>query len=178
LIEEGDAFAAFPYVKNADREKTFLFSDPVASTTGKLFYYKPNFKSKTTTFAKYEDLKPFNIGGVIGYWYVDVFKKANLKTDYAPKEEVTLTKLVEGRVDLIVLDEVQGWTLIKQLYPDKVDQFGVFTKNLNEDPLFLMVSKKYPNSKAVLEKFNKGLKSAKDKGLIAAIKKKFGVAGK
>jgi polar amino acid transport system substrate-binding protein len=33
-----------------------------------------------------EDLRPYKLGGVIGYFYEDLFNKAGLEVDYVPKK--------------------------------------------------------------------------------------------
>lgn len=173
-IANGTAFATFPYIATDERKKSFDFSDEVANSTGRFFYLKTVFKDKID-WSTYADIKKYKIGGTLGYWYEKPFKEAGLTVDYAPTDEQGVKKLYEKRFDLLASDELVGWELIKKIYPKDLDKFETITKPLSVDPLRLMISKTYPNSKEITEKFNVALKSIKDKGIYGKILKKYNV---
>jgi polar amino acid transport system substrate-binding protein len=72
------------------------------------------------------------------------------------------------------LDEVQGWDIIK-LTSENAKQFDTLDKPLNESKLHIMVSKKYPNAKAIMDKFNLGLRQFKQQPEYFAILERFGL---
>lgn len=172
--KDGENFAAFPYIRTEEREKTFAFSDEVSFTQGLLFYRKDKI-TKEITYEKFDDLAAYTIGGTLGYWYEKPFKEAKLKVEFVAKDELNFLKLHQGKVDLVASDWLVGWGLIKKLYPNDVAKFDTVKKPLNRDGLRLMVSKKYPNSEEILKQFNASLKSIKDKGTYKAILDKFGL---
>lgn len=160
-VEAGIAWAAFPYVENEDRLKTFIFSDEVIEVGSKFFYYGD--KMKTVTWKKLSDLKPYTLGGVMGYWYEAEFKKQGLTIDYSVKEISGLKKLKAGRIDLFPSDELVAWTLIKQEFSGIQSRFGTIDNNINATSLRLMVNKSTPESKQLLNEFNTALKIIKKK---------------
>ncbi len=170
-ITKGRVWAAFPYAMNKKRVKQFIFSDPVILSRTIFFFYQ-NEKLKQFSWNKLEDLKPYRIGGVRGYFYENRFKDAGLKTDYAPNEKLSLRKLRAGRVDIVPLNEHVGWNLINRLFPNSVANFGTLEKELTTNTLHLMISKTYPDSQELTDKFNIALKTIKDKGIYSQILKK------
>lgn len=174
LLETGGVFAIFPYVKTEEREKNFLFTDVVTHSTGKFFYLKSKFPSGIK-YTDLKDLKKYTIGGTLGYWYEDLFKKNNLNVEYVSEDLLNIKKLEQGRIDLIVADELMGWRLIQSTFKNKQNEFATLEKPLNQSDFFMMVSKKYPNSNSILKKINDGLAIIKKNGVYKKILKKYGI---
>ncbi len=174
-VKKGKVWATFPYGYTKERAKDFLFSDVLLETSTKFFYYKKHTKKKIE-WKTLSDLKPYRIGGVLGYYYEADFKKAGLSVDYAPSEILSLKKAIRGRIALVPLDEAVGWSLIKKNFPDKSADFGVIDKAHDTSGNFLMVSKDYPDSKKLLQKFNTALKTIKQNGEMEVILKKYNMS--
>ena len=66
--------------------------------------------------------------------------------------------------------------MIKETYPEQVTTFVVAQKPESTDAFRIMVSRKYPNSKELLNKFNEGLKTIKNNGIFHNILKQYDVA--
>ncbi len=171
-VKKGKIWATFPYGINNERAKVFLFSDVLLVTSTKFFYYKKHTKNKIE-WNSLSDLKPYKIGGVLGYYYEADFKKAEFSVDYAPSEILSIKKLVLGRVAIVPLDEAVGWSLIKKNFPDELVNFGVVEKAHDTSGNFLMVSKSYPDTKKLLKTFNAALKTIKKNGVMKEILKKY-----
>ncbi|MCG8572735.1 MAG: transporter substrate-binding domain-containing protein [Spirochaetes bacterium] len=171
-VRKGNAFACFPYLKNEERLKVYDYSEPLLSSTGKFFYLRSNIK-KEVKWASLADFKSFTMGGVGGYWYLSEFEKAGLKIDLASSDESNISKLYNKRIDFALTDELVGWDIIKKQFPNAINQFATLDKPFNENYLHLMVSRKYPNSKKLMEQFNKAFASIKSKGIYARILKKY-----
>ena len=92
-----------------------------------------------------------------------------------PFHTLDAQKLYLGRVDLAASEELVGWALIKKLYPQEVDQFATVDKPLNEDPLRLLVSRTYPSSAELIQKFNAALKVINENGIMQQILIKYGL---
>jgi polar amino acid transport system substrate-binding protein len=173
-VKAGNVFAAFPYIETEDRLKEYDFSDPVFVSTGK-FFYMPKKQKSEIAYDNLEDLQSYHVGGVLGYWYETPFKEAGLQTEYVSSDEMNIQKLYLGRVDLAASEELVGWALIKKLYPQEMDQFATVAKPLNEDPLRLLVSRKYPAAAELVKKFNAALKIINDNGIMQQILTKYGL---
>ncbi len=172
VVQKGDFFAAIPYSKSEEREKIFDFSDIGHVTEELLFYYAPQNDLSSFNYTSYSDLKPYKIAGMLGYYYVEAMKKAGLKLDNTPNEIAAFKKLISGRVDLIPIDKTTGMTLIKENFPKELANIKTVKNPLGASYSLLMISRKYPDAKALTEKFNMGLKKIQENGTYDAILKK------
>lgn len=171
MVKDGNAWAAFPYTPNDERKETFAFSDVVATSRSVFFFVDE--KLKNTSWEKLEDLKPYDIGGVGGYFYEEAFENAGLDVDYASKEIVGFKKLLRGRLDFFPVNELVGWELVKDNFPNKVDELDTLDKPLSTSPLSLMVLKSDQESIQLLKKFDAALQKIKDKGIYKNILDKY-----
>lgn len=167
-VKHGDGYATFPYLVTEERKQSFDFSDPIFRTTQRFFYVKSSITSEVT-WERYEDLKPYKIGGTLGYWYQPVFEAAGLKVDYCAKEELGIQKLYYGRFELFAADEASAWEIINKLYPDETGTFGMVEQVMKVDDLRLMVSRVYPDAASITAQFNAALQRIKENGTYAAI---------
>jgi len=147
-------WAAYPYSFTEERASEVAFSDDVAFSTTKFFYCAKSEQKPTFIYNKLTDLRQYKLGGVIGYYYEEQFKKAELNVDYVAKEQMALEKLFLGRTQLLPLNEMVGWGLIKNTFPDNVNMFGSLDKPLDRQSLKLIVNKKNEKSMALLKTFN------------------------
>jgi len=77
------------------------------------------------------------------------------------------------RIDILPVDELVGWSLIKKYYPKEIEKFATIEKKLNENDLHLMISKKYPNSIEIKEKIDKAIKELVADGTFRKIINKY-----
>ncbi len=174
MIRKGDAFAQFPNARTETRAKNSDFSEPFFYTRTVFFYSRGRMKKPS--YVTLEDLRPYKIGGVIGYGYMPNFKKAGLNVYGIIKDIQLVQMLYLGRLDLAPLDEYGGWLEINKLYPNEVDQFGILDKPLYstlESASHLMISRKYPGNERLRNQFNLALQRTKEKGIYQAVLRKF-----
>ena len=124
-------------------------------------------------YNKLTELKQYRIGASRKYWYVPIFYKEGLKLDFVSSETVNLKKLFIERIDLFPEEEIAGWYLIRELFPKEINQFAVTKTILRRAPMYLVVSKKYPNSATLVKKFNEGLIIIKKNGIYDKIVSKY-----
>ena len=165
-VKKGRLWAAFPYSYTQERAEEVMYSDALSCSKTVFFYYEKETDKKQIQFNRLEDLKKYKIGGVSGYFYQKPFQAAGLEVDYVNKEISGLEKLKLGRIDLMPLNELVGRHLIENHFPDDAHKFKTLPKPLSIEPLHLIVSKTYPNSKELLERFNTVLKRYSEKGLV------------
>lgn len=154
--EAGKIWAIFPYTSTRERAEVFDFSDTIAYSTTKFFYYGPD---KGYAYDTLEDLKKYKVGGVSGYFYTESFADAGIDVSYAPDEKSAFKMLRMGRTDILALNNMVGWHIIRMNFPDEADKFHTLDKPLSNNPLRLMVSRSYPGSKELLEQFNSALQT-------------------
>lgn len=145
---------------NEERAQDFLYSDTVADLGTSLFHQK----GKTIEWAEAADLKGYRIGGVVGYAYgvEDLEKSGVLKIDRIGKDIGNYKKLAAGRLDIVLEDTEVGHETINKL--GMTDQLTAHPKTLKSREYSVIISKKAPNAKQLIEAFNKGLKKLKSDG--------------
>ena len=175
-VEQLQAWGAFPYARTTAREEKYSFSDKLYSIQVKFFYCSPDGKNKDIPYADLQDLKPYRIGGVKGYFYIEDLKKAGLQLELVANEEQNPKKLAAGRVDFIIMNETVGWHLIKKCFPpEEVKNFGTLEKPYTVSNSCLMTSKSYPKTQELLTRFNAALNKVKETGVYQRIIEKHGV---
>jgi polar amino acid transport system substrate-binding protein len=167
LAQTGEWDGTAVWLRSPEREQEFYISDPVVQSTYVFFHLKKrNFSWKTL-----EDLKDYRIGGTFGYDYGEAFQKAEkekrIRVERASRDELNLAKLLHERIDIFPLDINVGYTLLVNEYPPEVvSTVTVHPLALRDDPLHLLLSRKVPENKTRMEKFNSGLKKLYESGKI------------
>jgi polar amino acid transport system substrate-binding protein len=162
-VKTGKTFAAFPYSVTEQRRAFARFSTPVSSSTTVLFY-NSNLHKKPIVYDKLEELRPYSIIGVRGYFYSERFEKKGLRVDYVSDEGKALGLILIERYDLLPLNNYVGFNLIKEKFPQQRNHFSVCDKPLSDDTLHLMVSRRHPDARALLAAFNDALARLKQQG--------------
>ena len=170
-VKYGKTFGAFPYSRNESREAFALFSNPLARART-VFFYNPG-KLKSFDYTDLNQLKNLLVGGVRGYYYEPRFTRADLPVDYSENEDDAFKKLFYNRVDVVPLDELVGWEIVRRLFPGRADMFATSRTALDESELRLMVSKKHPGADELLERFNEGLETIMANGVYESILEKY-----
>lgn len=176
---QGTAFAAFPYAFTPERAKDFDFSDPLYISQSRIFY-NTQIHPDGIPFETLEDLRGYTVGGLLGGWYEPIFAEVGLKTEYTDSIQANIDKLALGRIDVFVEEANAGWFTIRELYPDKVDQFATVAKPVEapgfESDLRLLVSRTYPHSAELLAQFNTGLAAIRANGKYKEILEQYQIA--
>jgi polar amino acid transport system substrate-binding protein len=174
-VDSLQAWGAIPYVRTAEREQRFIFSDPLYAKQTLLFYYGGN-SVRPHSFKTLSELKPYRMGGVKGYYYELMFAEAGLKMELSSSEEQSFHMLRAGRVDLVPALEMVGWNLVrKQFPPEDAARFAVLEQPLQVGTNHLMSSRHYPGGQLLLERFNQSLAKLRGNGVYQRIADSYGL---
>jgi len=149
--------------RTADRAEHLLFSDSYF-TNHLVLVARRDRHFKCTSL---DDLKGLTVGVGRGYDYSDAFMKAdNFIKEPALTAEQNLKKLSSGRIDLAVEDACIARYVMKQPAPgfDLDHDLEILSPALFEIPLYFGVGNKTPNSREIVDSFNRGLSSMKQDG--------------
>lgn len=179
-VEGGDSFATFPYQKTPERESRFMFSEVLVNSSNLIMAHKGNSKTATFEYNKPENLKGYSVGIVVGSDAVkNPLMQAGARAEEAPSDEVNLKKLEADRVDFVIDDMAVLSMAVKAAYganPEKMAEFRSLKQPFGVVTGYrLMVSRKYPNAKVLLERFDAGLAKIQANGTYKAILKKYGM---
>jgi polar amino acid transport system substrate-binding protein len=158
---------------NADRQKDFLISLPVYRSKTMLFFNR----NRPLDWQQLSDLKGKNIGVTNGYSYGEnlnsLINDRTLFADQANTDAQNFAKLLANRIDAFPCEEIIGMHIIRsQLDAEALQQINISAKPVHEEPMYLLISRRYPNAEQLMRLFNAGLAQMKRSGELDAILKK------
>ena len=165
LAREGTWDGGAVFWDTEERRKHFFFTDAVVPSIVVFFHLT------TTEFDwdTYEDLSDVRIGATLEYSYGKDFDAAEvagtIKTDRAPDDESGLRKLLKGRIDVFPGEVMVTYDQIRDIFSE--EQAALFTyhpKPINDQPLYLLLSKKISGNEQMRDRFNEGLRLLKESG--------------
>jgi len=185
----GKVDGLFPIYRESGRESDFVFSDPIAESPLGLFKTSPmpgktplSASSKPAEDIEYsadprvdreaalEGLTDYTFGIVRGYANPAVIQSEKFEVIKAVNDRENMENLMEGRVDLAVMDRRVGLFLITQHHLWRKDQVAFMEPPLSVRPLFLALSKKRTDAEKLVEAFNRGVDSLEADGILKRIK--------
>lgn len=169
--KNGKFAGTYPYLKNADREKDFLYSSVVVKLVERAFIKAGN---KKLDFNNLSSLKGSTICLPLGWApsskIAEMVKSGDIKKS-SPKDVSTCVKMVASdRADYFISDEIQGAAALKT---GGVPAGTVVASDvvLADNSLYLIASKSLPGSKDLLASFDKGLETIRKNGVYAKVVK-------
>lgn len=165
LAQKGKFNGSVVWWKTAEREKDFIYSDPVLDVQYVFFHLKSTpFDWKTL-----DDLKGIEIGATTGYNYGDLFQNAEkageILVQRVPKDELNFKKLLKGKIKIFPVDVEVGYTMLQNSYPpETVRNVTHHPTPIRSDPHHLILSNRIEKNKELVLLFNKGLKRLKESG--------------
>ena len=158
--------------KTQERETFLEFNDAYLHNDIKFI------KAKGTPFeyAGLDSLNGKTVGTVRGYGYGDAFEKAsNFKRDEAANLMPSILKLIGGRIDLTLEDELVAKSLISKENPALLEQIEFVATPLSSNGLHVAAGLKNPKHAEIIAAFNKGLQTIKANGTFDEVLQRNGV---
>ena len=157
---------------NEERTKYLIYSEPY-------LYNRIVFIKKKGDGFEYDgigSLEGKKVGTVQDYNYGDEFLKAeHFKRISTVGLINNVRKLVNGRIDLTLEDEIVARSDIMSKTPELADQVDYSKNALSEVGLHIACGKANPKCPQIIEQFNKGLKAMQDDGSLASFLKDNGL---
>jgi len=171
MVQNNLALGSFPWTETEARKEKYLFSDPITSQKTVLMYLEDEILDIFTIEEIYQS--DYLIGVLDSYQYLEVLETLDVNLDYSTSELNALEKLINKRVDFVVIDQENAFYLLENNYPEYVGEMGV---HLIEDFsywLSLMMGNDYPNVEEIHEQFNEGLNKIRESGEYDEILEKY-----
>jgi len=144
-----------------ERAKKLKFTDPIASN--RIVFIKN--KGDDFEFAGLDSLAGKSVGIVQGYDYSDNFLNAdNFQRQRANSLKINVRKLLGGRIDLTLGDELVAKYAINKNMPDRADQVAYTDGALSEKDLHVTFSGKLDNVERIVANFNEELEAMREDG--------------
>jgi len=154
------------------RKEDFLFSEPYAENQIKFI----KRKGDPFEYTDFGSLQGLSLGVVRGYGYGDDFWNASEFSRQEANDLVTnVKKLVAGRIDLTLEDEIVARYILSEKAPELLDQIEFTQGSLSSNKLYVTSGLKNPKHQELIQAFNKGLEEIKANGTYHAIFAKYGM---
>lgn len=154
------------------RAKELLYSEPFAENNLKFV----TVKGDTFDYSGMDSLTGKKVGIVRSYGYGDDFTNAdNFTKVEAVSFIINVKKLVAGRVELTLEDEIVGTKFIMNEDPSLLDKIRFCPTPFSTKKLYVTCGLANPRHKEIIEAFNKGLEEIKASGKYQTIMAKYGI---
>lgn len=165
MVKEGLIDGIMPKYKTQERAREFSFSDSIVTGTAKFIYIKGRNIPEKFQWEKLADFTKYKVGGTVGYWYIDEFKKAGVNIDEVVTNDQNIKKLYAGRIDTFVIDEMVATFLISKYFEkEEREQFAMVEKPEKVENLYLMAAKENSRALEKIKMLNSGIKKLKETG--------------
>jgi polar amino acid transport system substrate-binding protein len=162
--------ASVIWSKNAERQESFYYSDPIIILRNVFFY----LRESEFEWEKVSDLRDYKIGLTRGYSYNKALVKAEesgwLDVERVTSDELNFRKLLRGRISALIANEDVGTEIIKKYYKGfECHAFVSHPRPTSQKEYSVIISKKAPNAKKLLDALNSGLRKLSAEGRIQEI---------
>lgn len=166
LLEQGQAFASFPYAKTAEREARFAFSEPLIRVHIVIVFNALNPDTpRALPYTRDEDLKPYRVGIIRGSLAEPRMKAAGVNYELIGTMQQAIAMLLASRIDFYIDDQASITHVVAEKFAKQANQIQPLAHSFDEGKaIYLMVSRTYPGATELLEKFNHGLADLKRSG--------------
>jgi polar amino acid transport system substrate-binding protein len=155
-----------------ERSKYLMFSNAYASN-------KIKFIKKGGDPFEYEGIASLagkKVGVIIGFGYGDEFMNAKTFTREGVSDFITnIKKLVRGRVDLTIEDEIVAKSILNKKAPALLEQVEFIQNPLSSNDLYVACGLANPRHEEIINAFNKGLEAIKADGTLKGIFERYGI---
>lgn len=165
-LANGLVFGAFPYSANPERKQQFDFSDPLYVVSNALVYYEGNARVRALKGDEaLPDLKQYKFGVIAGSFAEPQLKQLGIGYNTVTTVDQLVQMLELGRFDIYIDDEATIFDAVNRLFPADAAKFRALATPFGaRTPNGVMVSRSYPNSAGILQRFNEGLAKIKKTG--------------
>lgn len=133
MMREQNADAILDAGITTERKAYLIFPDEPLSTSVFVFFYR---KNDPIAFNNLSDLSRKTVGTSLGYQYSDAFNAATyLRKEPVATIEQNFTKLLAGRVDVVIVNKFVGLFKVKQM--GIAEKIGHTATSVSGGPLYL-----------------------------------------
>jgi polar amino acid transport system substrate-binding protein len=152
------------------REAHFIYSQPYGANTIKFVVNKGD----AFEYLGLASLRGKSIGIINGARYGQGFEEAtHFETHSVTHMSQNIGKLIKGRIDLTLEDELGLITTLKRHNPVWLQQLRIVDKPFSSNPLHVATGRHEGQGKALIDVFNKGLKNIQKSGQLQAIQQSY-----
>jgi polar amino acid transport system substrate-binding protein len=174
-IKQGTIDGVFPSYKARNRHR-LAYSEPFSGGPLGLLHLKKNRLKVTFNKMAYDpwelfrDLSNYRFGVVRYYSYLPAFDDNSALSKYVVlTDQQNLTQLIEGKVDIILMDKYVARYYLHNHFNSVADKVEFIDPALAYKKLYFAVPRNHPQRKAILSAFNYGLTTIHRNGELSHI---------
>lgn len=158
----GEYDGTFPWYPSDERQETFLMTNEPLIEEQEVFFHRSDLDFEWQEFG---DLKPYRIGGTIGYSHVNLLREAGIEVRTAATDRLNLRMLQAGRIDLFPISYLVGNNLIHKLFsPEEAASITSHPKPLTNGKMYMLMSRHTEDGTTLSRQFDEGLRQLKASG--------------
>lgn len=165
----GEIIATFPYAKDDEREKYFLFTDPLHIDQVSFFTRSLDLDAINGAWTNMKVCIP---QGWVVEFYREVIDTFSMILQQPATMEHCMKMLQGKRVDLVPCSTIVGVYEIKQAF-GSTEGFSASPHHRKENRTYLMISRAWPNAEGLVKSFNQGLATLRENGEYARITREY-----
>jgi ABC-type amino acid transport substrate-binding protein len=153
-ITNGEIDGSGALWKTDEREEIMLFSEPYLENRLVLL----GLKGKDVSFTNLDGLKGQKIGLVKNYAYDEnLFSAVNLEVVHNENDQENLEKLLERKIDYMLVDELLIQYMLKYQLNDVNEYLSISKRPIQIKKLFLAIRNDIPNASKIISDFNNSI---------------------
>lgn len=166
----GSAHGSSGWLRTPERERAFLFSDPIF-TSRRVFFHRRDNDFRWRTLDDIRDLRvAVTLGSADEFAFEPVLAKGSGKLDLANSYTAGMRKLAAGRVDVYACNLSVGLHVLAHHMPRaEAVRITHHPRPIFEEANHLILSRRLPNAEALMARFNEGLRQLRESGRHAEI---------
>ena len=166
----GPAMGSSGWLRTPERERFFLFSDPIF-TSRRVFFHR---RDKAFDWQTFDDIKNLRVAVALGsadeFSFEEVLRSGGGKLDLAHSYTSGMRKLAAGRVDVYACNLDVGLHVLKHyVSAGEAEQITYHPRPIFEETNHLIISRRLLDAEAIIARFNEGLHRLRVSGRHSAI---------
>ena len=161
LVRLDKADLAFPFFKTEDRQKAFLFSEPILQVSNRI-YYNRQFRSEPAL----ENLPKLRLGKVSGYSYGEKVDALIEGAHIYPNELTALKALFDNQADVIPMTEGVMQQTLQQYFPERLFLIKPIS-GVNEVSTLHIIGKKSESGREMIAQINQVIAELRDDNIVS-----------
>lgn len=168
-MERGAILGSVSCSRRPERNAYMLFSDEVTSTSRVAISRN---EIDTSSIQTLDDLRSFSIISIEGWAMEQQLVAENIPHETTPTYEGAMMAMRHRNIDLLYAPEYPSLYYARKLGIHR-DIKVTPIRSEPSTPLYLCMSKTYPESRGIMDRFNTGLQQIKQNGTYQAIRAKY-----
>ena len=173
MADHGPPVGSAGWLPMEARERRFLFSDAVF-TSDRVFFHHRDVSFNWHTL---EDIRDLRVGITLGsaeeFPFEDAMAGGRGKLEVAASYAAGMKMLIAGRVDVYACNKAVGLFILDKRIVEGADQIILNPKPIFSETNHLILSRRLPYARELMDRFNEGLRKLRESGRYERIRREY-----